>query len=78
MHATRWLASVHIVFLKRLADFMKNMKCCIIPAWTKFSFLHGNSKLWIMAKHSKFCIVHSESVEALLFSKFFEQELMFH
>ena len=33
IHATRWLASVLIVFLKRLADFMKNMKFCTIPTW---------------------------------------------
>ena len=43
-HATRWLASVHIVFLKCLADFLKNMKICTIPTWKKFSFLRRNPK----------------------------------
>ena len=51
IHATRWLASVLIVFLKRLADFMKNMKFCTIPTWTKFTFLHRNSELVILTRH---------------------------
>ena len=50
MHATRWLASVHIVFLKRLADFLKNMKICTIPTWRKFSFLRRNPKMVILIK----------------------------
>ena len=49
-HATRWLASVHIVFLKRLADFLKNMKICTIPTWIKFSFLRRNPKMVILMK----------------------------
>ena len=57
-HATRWLASVLIVFLKRLADFMKKIKLCTIPTWTRFSFLHRNSKLVILTKHPKSCIGH--------------------
>ena len=76
MHATRWLASVLIVFLKRLADFMKKMKICTIPTWTKFSFLHRNSKLVIWAKYPKSCIDHWNAVEALIMCKSFEQELM--
>ena len=51
IHATRWLASVLIVFLKRLADFMKNMKFCTIPTWTEFTFLHRNSELVILTRH---------------------------
>ena len=58
MHATRWLASVLIVFLKRLADFMEKMKICTIPTWTKFSFLHRNSKLVILTKYPKSCNDH--------------------
>ena len=52
-HATRWLASVLIVFPKRLADFMKKMKFCTIPTWTKSSFLHRNSKLVILTTYPK-------------------------
>ena len=51
IHATCWLASVLIVFLKRLADFMKKMKFCTIPTWAKFTFLHRNSKLVILTTH---------------------------
>ena len=51
MHVTRWLASVLIAFLKRLADFMKNMIFCTIPTWPKFNFLHRNSKLVILTRH---------------------------
>ena len=40
-HATLWLASLLIVFLKRLADFMKNMKICTIPTWTNSVFYIG-------------------------------------
>ena len=40
-HITRWLASVLIVFLKRLADFMKKMKCCTIPTWKDSIFYIG-------------------------------------
>ena len=58
MHATRWLDGVLIVFLKRLADFMKKIKLCTIPTWTRFSFLHRNSKLVILTKHPKSCIGH--------------------
>ena len=49
-HATRWLASVHIVFLKRLADFLKTMKICTISTWRKFSFLRRNPKMVILIK----------------------------
>ena len=76
IHATRWLASVLIVFLKRLADFMKKMKFCTIPTWTKFSFLHRNSKLVILTKHPKFFVDHWQSVEALNYWKSFKQERM--
>ena len=38
MHATRWLASVLIVFLKRLADFMKT--------WHFVLFLHGQNAVF--------------------------------
>ena len=58
MHATRWLASGLIAFLKRLADFMKKMTSCTIPAWTKCSFLRRNTKLVILIKHPKSCIGH--------------------
>ena len=58
IHTTRWLASVLIVFLKRLADFMKKRTFCTIPTWTKFSFLHRNSRLVISTKHPKSCIDH--------------------
>jgi hypothetical protein len=51
MYATRWLASVLIVFLKRLADFMEKMRFCTIPTWMKLTFLHRNSKLVIMTRH---------------------------
>ena len=50
VHGTRWLVSVHIVFLKRLADFLKNMKICTIPTWRKFSFLRRNPKMVILMK----------------------------
>ena len=76
MHATRWLASVLIVFPKRLADFIKNMKICTIPTLTQFSFLHGNSKLVILTKYPKSCIDHWKYVETLISCKFFERELM--
>ena len=65
-HTTRWFASVLIVFLKRLADFMKKMEFCTIPTWTKLSFLHRKSKLVILTKHPKSCIDHWKSVEALI------------
>ena len=58
MHTSRWIASVLIVFLERLADFMKKVKFCTIPTWTTFSFLHRNSKLVILTKHHKSCIDH--------------------
>ena len=74
-HGTRWLASVLIVFPKRLADFMKKMKFCTIPTWTKFSFLHRNSKLVILTKYPKSCIDHWKSVETLISCKSFEWEL---
>ena len=67
-HATRWLDGRLIVFLKRLADFMKKMKCCTIPAWTKHSFLHRNSKLVILTKHPKSCIDHWKYGEAMIWS----------
>ena len=51
MHATRWLGSKLIVFLKRLADFVEKMKICTIPTWKKFTFLHRNSKLVILTRH---------------------------
>ena len=51
VNTTRWLASVLIVFLKRLADFMKKMKFCTIPTWAKFTFLHRNSKLVILTRN---------------------------
>ena len=51
MHATRWLASGLIAFLKRLADFMEKMRFCTIPTWMKLTFLHRNSKLVIMTRH---------------------------
>ena len=76
IHTTRWLASVLIVFLKRLADFMKKMKCCTIPTWPKFNFLHRNSKLVILTKYPKSCIDHWKSVGTLISYKSFEQELM--
>ena len=76
MHVTRWLASVLIVFLKRLADFMKNMKFCTIPTWPKFNFLHRNSKLVILTKYPKSCIDHLKSLEASISCKSFERELM--
>ena len=41
MHTTRWIASVLIVFLERLADFMKAMKFCTIPTWKKSVFYIG-------------------------------------
>ena len=41
MHATRWLDGVLIVFLKRLADFMKKMKFCTIPTWKNSIFYIG-------------------------------------
>jgi hypothetical protein len=66
MHATRWLASRLIVFLKCLADFMKTMTFCTIPAWTKCSFLHRNSKLVILTKHPKSCIDHWKHEEATI------------
>ena len=51
IHTTCWLANVLIVFLKRLADFMKKMKSCTIPTRTKFTFLHRNSKLVILTRN---------------------------
>ena len=75
MHTTHWIASVLIVFLERLADFMKKMKFCTIPTWTKFSFLHRNSKLVILTKYPKSCIDHWKSVETLISCKSFEWEL---
>ena len=68
MHATRWLASGLIAFLKRLADFMKKMTFCTIPAWTKCSFLRRNTKLVILAKHPKSCIGHWKYEEAMIWS----------
>ena len=50
MHTARWLVSMLIVFLKRLADFMKKLKFCTIPTWTTFTFLHRNSKLVILTR----------------------------
>ena len=41
MHTTRWIASVLIVFLERLADFMKNRKFYTIPAWKNSVFYIG-------------------------------------
>ena len=66
IHTTRWLASVLIVFLKRLADFMKKMTFCTIPAWTKCSFLHRNPKLVILTRHLKPCINHWKYEEAMI------------
>ena len=51
IHTTCWLANVLIVFLKRLADFMKKMRFCTIPTWAKFTFLHRNSKLVILTRN---------------------------
>jgi len=68
MHATRWLASGLIAFLKRLADFMKKMTSCTIPAWTKCSFLRRNTKLVILIKHPKSCIGHWKYEEAMIWS----------
>ena len=66
MHATRWLVSGLIVFLKCLAAFMKTMTFCTIPAWTKCSCLHRNSKLVILTKHPKSCIDHWKHEEATI------------
>ena len=41
MHTTHWIASVLIVFLERLADFMKNRKFYTIPTWKKSVFFIG-------------------------------------
>lgn len=43
-HTTRWPSNVLIVFLKRLADFLKNRIICTIPMLTNIGFLHRNSK----------------------------------
>ena len=66
MHTTCWLASGLIVFLKCLADFMKTMTFCTIPAWTKCSFLHRNSKWVILTKYPKSCIDHWKHEEAMV------------
>ena len=47
---------------------MKKMKFCTIPAWTKRSFLHRNSKLVILTKHFKLCIDHWKYGEAMIWS----------
>ena len=57
MHATRWLGSKLIVFLKRLADFVEKMKICTIPTWKKFTFLHRNSKLVILTRHPNHALI---------------------
>ena len=75
-HTTRWFASVLIVFLKRLADFMKKMEFCTIPTWTKLSFLHRKSKLVILTKHPKSCIDHWKSIKALVRCKSFGHKLV--
>ena len=42
------------------------MTFCTIPAWTKCSFLHRNSKLVILTKHPKSCIGHWKYEEAMI------------
>ena len=54
-HPIRWLASVLIVFPKRLADFLEKMKFCTIPTWAHIIFLHRNSNLVISTKRPKSC-----------------------
>ena len=75
-HATRWLASVLIVFLKRLADFMKKMKFCTIPTWKNSIFYIGIQNQWYWPNISESCIDCWKCVGALLLCNFFEQELM--
>ena len=75
MHATRWLASVLIVFLKRLADFMKKIKFCTIPTWTKFTFLHRNSKLVILTRRPNPALIIENMQKHCFSCKSFEQEL---
>ena len=60
-HPIRWLASVLIVFLKRLADFLEKMKFCTIPTWAHIIFLHGNSNFVILTKRPKSCMDHIEA-----------------
>ena len=70
MHATRWLDGVLIVFLKRLADFMKKMKCCTIPTWKKFNFLHRNSKSVILTKYIRILHWLLEMCRSIAFVQF--------
>ena len=41
--ATRWLASVFILYNNNLADFFTSFTFCTIPTWLIFTFLRRNS-----------------------------------